>query len=142
MAKKIQVLMVEDDPGDVDLAMEAPKESKTDVELHVVDDGEKALQYLRRQSPYENAVRPELVLLDLNLPKKDGRQVLLEIKKDEGLRLIPVVILTTSDSDAEVLRAYDGGANCYVTKPVALDQFIRVMESIEKFWFMLVRLPE
>ena len=140
-AQRVEILLVEDDPGDVDLTKEALKDGKVLVNLTVLDDGEKALQYLRKESPYTQASRPDLVLLDLNLPKKDGREVLQEIKSDEGLSSIPVVILTTSDADADILKSYGVGGNCYVTKPVGFDQFRRVVKEIENFWFTVVKLP-
>ena len=109
--------------------------------MTVVGDGEKALQFLRRVGPYEGVVRPDLVLLDLNLPKVDGREVLAAVKSDSDLRMIPVVVLTTSASDADVLRAYGLGANCYITKPVGFDEFRRIVRAIEEFWFEVVKLP-
>ena len=139
--KPVEILLVEDNPGDIDLAREALEGSKVINTLHVVDDGEKAMQFLRRQAPYENAVIPDVILLDLNLPKKSGREVLEEIKNDPGLRSIPVVILTTSRSEEDVLRSYDLHANCYITKPIDLDQFIGVVRSIEDFWLSIVTLP-
>ncbi len=140
-AQSVNVLLVEDDAGDVDLTKEALKDSKVIVNLHVVEDGELALRFLRRETPYADAVRPDVILLDLNLPKKDGRQVLQEIKSDERFKSIPVVILTTSDADQDILRSYGVGGNCYVTKPVGLDQFVRVVKQIEDFWFTVVKLP-
>lgn len=137
----IDVLLVEDDPADVDLTKESLKESKVTVNLHVVNDGLKALQYLRREASYAGAARPDVVLLDLNLPKKDGREVLRDIKQDEDLKRIPVVILTTSDTETDILKSYDLGANCYITKPVGLDQFSKVVRAIEEFWFSVVKLP-
>jgi two-component system, chemotaxis family, response regulator Rcp1 len=141
ISRPIEVLLVEDNPGDVRLTREALKEGKVRNNLHVVSDGAEALAFLGRQGQYETAVRPDLILLDLNLPKKDGRQVLEEIKNDPVLRLIPVVILTSSQAEQDILRAYDLHANCYVTKPVDLDQFITVVKSIESFWFSIVKLP-
>jgi CheY-like chemotaxis protein len=137
----IEILLVEDSPADVRLAQEAMKEAKVLNNLSVVDDGIKAMQFLRREGPYAEAARPDLVLLDLNLPRKDGREVLDEIKRDEGLRRIPVVILTTSQTDEDILRAYDLHCNCYITKPVDFQQFMHVVKSIESFWLTLVRLP-
>ena len=137
----IDILLVEDDPGDVDLTKESLKQSKVAVNLQVVTDGVKALQYLRREGSYTDAVRPDVILLDLNLPKRDGREVLCEIKQDEDLKRIPVVILTTSDSETDILKSYGLGANCYVTKPVGLDQFSKVVRAIEEFWFSVVKLP-
>lgn len=137
----IQILLVEDSPGDVSLTRHALKQAKVANELHVVGDGEEAMAYLRRQPPFEDASRPELVLLDLNLPLKDGREVLAEMKQDEDLATIPVVILTTSSDEADVLRAYQLHANSYVTKPVDLTQFLEAVRSIEGFWLSIVRLP-
>lgn len=133
--------MVEDDAGDVQLTKEALRDSKLMIDLHVVDDGEKALQFLRRQKPYEGSPRPDLILLDLNLPKVDGREVLERVKSDASLRPIPIVVVTTSDADADIQRSYGLGANCYVTKPIGLDQFIKVVRVIEEFWMTVVKLP-
>ena len=140
-SKCIDVLLVEDDPGDVDLTRESLRESKVAVTLEVVNDGLKALQYLKREGPYAKAVRPDVILLDLNLPKRDGREVLREIKSDEDLKQIPVVVLTTSDTETDILQTYGLGANCYITKPVGLDQFSKVVRTIEEFWFSVVKLP-
>ena len=137
----IQVLLVEDNPGDVRLTKEALKEGKLLNHVSVVGDGVEALSFLRRQGKYADAVQPELILLDLNLPKKDGREVLAEIKADPCLRRIPVVILTTSSAEEDILRTYDLHANCYITKPVDLEQFMRVVKSIEDFWVSIVKLP-
>jgi CheY-like chemotaxis protein len=137
----IDILMVEDDPGDVRLTREALKGSKLLHSLNVVEDGVAALDYLRRNPPYRDAVRPDLVLLDLNLPRKDGREVLAAMKQDPALRAIPVVILTTSQAEEDVLRAYNLNANCYVTKPVDFDQFMRIVRTIEEFWLNVVTLP-
>ena len=139
--RTIDILMVEDDPGDVRLTREALKGSKLLHSLEVVDDGAAALDYLRKVGPYEHAVRPDIVLLDLNLPKKDGREVLAAMKQDPALRTIPVVILTTSQAEEDVLRAYNLSANCYVTKPVDFDQFMRIVRAIEEFWLNVVTLP-
>jgi len=133
--------MVEDDPGDVRLTREALKGSKLLHSLNVVEAGVAALDYLRRNAPYQEAVRPDLVLLDLNLPRKDGREVLAAMKQDPALRAIPVVILTTSQAEEDVLRAYNLNANCYVTKPVDFDQFMRIVRTIEEFWLNVVTLP-
>lgn len=141
IGKPITILIVEDNPGDVRLTIEALKDSKVRNNLSVVGDGEEALAFLRREGKYAHAPRPDLILLDLNLPKKDGREVLAEIKTDEQLRRIPVVILTTSQAEEDVLKAYNLYANCYVTKPVDLDQFIKVVKSIEDFWLTIVKLP-
>src|SRR5919197_4493518 len=137
----IEVLLVEDNPGDVRLTKEALKEGKLLNHVTVVGDGVEALSFLRIQGQYADAAPPDLILLDLNLPKKDGRQVLAEIKTDPSLRRIPVVVLTTSSAEEDILKTYDLHANCYVTKPVDLEQFMRVVKSIEDFWVTVVRLP-
>jgi CheY-like chemotaxis protein len=134
-------LLVEDNPGDVRLTVEALRDSKVRNRIHVVDDGEKALAFLRCEGEYADARRPDLILLDLNLPRKDGREVLAEIKKDPTLQAIPVVILTSSAAEQDVVQAYNLHANCYITKPVDLEQFLRVIRSIEDFWLMVVMLP-
>ncbi len=138
----IEILLVEDNPGDVRLTVEALKEGKVYNNLNVVADGVEALAYLRRQEQYGEAKTPDIILLDLNLPKMDGREVLEEIKEDEVLKRIPVVVLTTSKADEDILRVYDLHANCYITKPVDLDQFITVVKSIKDFWFTVVKLPK
>jgi CheY-like chemotaxis protein len=132
---------VEDNPGDVRLTIEALKEGKVSNSLSVARDGVEALSFLRREGPHAKAARPDLILLDLNLPKKDGREVLAEIKDDSSLRRIPVVVLTTSKAEEDILRTYDLHANCYITKPVDLEQFISVVRSIDDFWLSVVRLP-
>ena len=137
----IEILLVEDNPGDVRLTREALREGKVRNHLTVVGDGVEALAYLRRAGKYAGAPRPDLIFLDLNLPKKDGREVLEEIKSDEALKRIPVVVLTTSKAEEDVLKSYNLHANCYVTKPVDLDQFIRVVKSVNDFWFTVVKLP-
>jgi len=137
----IEILLVEDNPGDVRLTREALKGSKVLNHLNVVEDGAAALDYLNRTAPYEDAVRPDIVLLDLNLPKKDGREVLETIKASPLLKTIPVVILTTSQAEEDVLRAYNLNANCYVSKPVDFDQFLRIVQTIEEFWLTVVTLP-
>lgn len=142
MTRPAEILLVEDNDADVRLTREALIEGKIRNNLHVVSDGVQALEFLRRQGRYGSAVRPDLILLDLNLPKKDGREVLEDIKGDPALRRIPVVILTSSRAEEDILRAYNLHANCYVTKPVDFDQFIRVVQSIEEFWFAIVKLPE
>ncbi len=139
--QRIEILLVEDNPGDVRLTKEALKEGKILNSLNVVSDGVEAMAFLRREGNYNGAPRPELILLDLNLPKKDGREVLAEIKRDPGLRLIPVVILTSSAAEQDIVKSYNLHANCYVTKPVDLDQFIEVVKSIENFWLAVVKLP-
>ncbi len=140
-SRPIDILLVEDNPGDADLAREALESSKLNNQLYVVDDGEKAMSFLNRQGPYAGMQRPDLILLDLNLPKKDGRQVLAEIKRDDDLKRIPVVILTTSQAEEDVIRTYDLHANCYITKPIDLEQFLHVVRSIEDFWLSIVILP-
>ena len=137
----INVLLVEDDPGDVLMTREAFEEHKVGNRLNVVSDGVDALAYLRKEEPYQGAVRPDLILLDLNLPKRDGREVLAEIKNDSSLRQIPVVVLTTSQADEDVLRSYQLHANAYVTKPVDFDRFVRVVKQIDEFFISVVRLP-
>ena len=140
-SKAIDILLVEDNPGDVELTREALHDSKVHMRLHVVSDGVEALAFLRRQGKYADVPRPDLMLLDLNLPRKDGRGVLAEVKQDPDLKQIPVVILTSSQAEQDILRAYELQANCYVTKPVDLDQFITIVRSIEQFWFTIVKLP-
>lgn len=137
----IQVLLVEDSPGDIRLTQEALKDAKIHINLHVVRDGEQAMSFLMREGEHANAPRPDLILLDLNLPKKDGRAVLEEIKNSPDLKSIPIVILTTSLSDEDVLRSYLLHANCYITKPVNLDGFLKVVKSIDNFWLSIVTLP-
>jgi Response regulator containing a CheY-like receiver domain and an HTH DNA-binding domain len=141
LVKPIEILLVEDNPGDVRLTIEALKEAKVINHLTVLKDGVEALTFLRRQGPYADAPRPHLIVLDLNLPKKDGREVLADIKADDCLKRIPVVVLTTSQDEQDVLKSYNLHANCYITKPVDLDQFIRVVRSIEDFWLGIVVLP-
>lgn len=137
----IEILLVEDSPGDVRLTREALKDGKVRNTLTVVSDGEMAMRYLRRQGEYSSAVRPDLILLDLNLPRKHGREVLAEVKADPELRDIPVVILTNSSAEEDICRAYDLQAICYVTKPVDLQQFIKVIRIVESFWLAVVELP-
>jgi CheY-like chemotaxis protein len=137
----IEILLVEDNPGDVRLTREALKDSKLHNNLSVVEDGAEALAFLRRQGKYANAPRPDILLLDLNLPRIDGRQVLEEIKQDDELKRIPVVVLTTSASEQDILMSYNLHANCYITKPVDLNQFITIVKNIENFWFSIVKLP-
>lgn len=139
--KALQILMVEDNPDDVDLTREALKDAKVVVDMEVVQDGVEAMAYLRREGPYAQASRPDLILLDLNMPRKDGREVLAEVKADPGLRRIPVVVLTTSQAEEDIVRAYDLHVNCYIAKPVDFDQFIKVVKAIEGFWFSVVTLP-
>lgn len=139
--RPIEILLVEDNPGDVRLTREALKEGKVLNHLHVVEDGEDAVRFLRREGEFDGAVRPDLVLLDLNLPRKSGHEVLEEIKTDTDLRRIPVVVLTSSEAETDIARSYDRYANAYITKPVDLDQFISVVRAVEDFWLEVVRLP-
>ena len=141
MKPSVEILLVEDSPGDIRLTQEAFKEGKLVNRLHVVQDGEAAMAFLRREGAYAQVIRPDLILLDLNLPKKDGREVLAEIKADGSLRRIPVVVLTTSQAEQDILEAYELHANCYITKPVNFDQFLRVVRSVEDFWLTIVKLP-
>src|ERR1700761_8681678 len=137
----IQVLLVEDNPGDVRLTREAFRDAKMHLELHVVNDGVEAMEFLLRQGEFRESTRPDLILLDLNLPRKDGREVLAEIKNHETLKSIPVVVLTTSASDADIEKSYLLHANCYISKPVELEGFLAVVQSIDDFWLTVVRLP-
>ncbi len=137
----IEILLVEDNPGDVRLTIEALKEGKVANKINVAVDGIEALAFLRREGKYENAPKPDLILLDLNLPKKNGREVLAEIKMNTHLKCIPVVILTSSQAEKDIVTTYNLHANCYITKPVDFDQFINVVKSIESFWFSVVKLP-
>jgi chemotaxis family two-component system response regulator Rcp1 len=139
--RPIEILLVEDNPGDVRLTIEGLNEGKVRNNLHVARDGVEALAFLRRQAQFADMVRPDLILLDLNLPRKDGREVLAEIKSDADLKTIPVVVLTTSRAEQDVLNSYQLQANCYITKPVDLEQFITVVRSIEDFWLTIVTLP-
>lgn len=139
--RHIEILLVEDNPGHVRLTQEAFKEIKLSNQLHVVRDGEEAMAFLHRQGQYANAVRPDLILLDLNLPKKDGRQVLAELKADEALKRIPVVVLTTSKAEQDITQVYDLHTNCYITKPIDMEQFITVVQAIGDFWLSIVKLP-
>jgi len=137
----VELLLVEGSPGDARLAREGLSECRIHNNLHVAEDGVKAMAFLRREGEYAKAPRPDLILLDLNLPRKDGRQVLREIKEDERLKVIPIVILTTSKAEEDIIKSYSLHANCYVTKPLGLQQFLDVVRSIEDFWFTIVRLP-
>ena len=137
----IEILLVEDNPGDVRLTKEALKEGKVYSNLHTVKDGVEAMEFLRRQGKYSSVPRPDIILLDLNLPRKDGREVLQEIKSDSSLKRIPVVVLTTSKAEEDVLRTYNLHANCYVTKPVDLEKFMVVVKTIDTFWLTVVTLP-
>ena len=140
--KAIEILLVEDNPGDVRLTIEAFKEGQISNNLHVVKDGVEAMSFLRREGGYATVVHPDLILLDLNLPKKAGSEVLAEIKADEELKRIPVVILTTSSADEDILKAYNLHANCYIAKPLDMEQFVRVIKLIEDFWLTIVKLPK
>ncbi len=137
----IDILLVEDNPGDARLAKEALKESKIHNNLYIVLDGEEALQFLRKEGEFSGAVTPDLILLDLNLPKIDGREVLDTVKRDENLKMIPVVILTTSRAEEDIIKSYKLHANCFISKPLDLDQFMKVVRSIEDFWLSIVKLP-
>jgi chemotaxis family two-component system response regulator Rcp1 len=139
--KPVEILLVEDNAGDVDLALEALEDSKIRNTVHVAGDGEEAMAFLHRTGKHTAAPRPDIILLDLNLPKKDGREVLADIKADDNLKRIPVVILTTSQAEEDILRSYNLHCNCYITKPIDLHQFIRVVKAIEDFWLTIVKLP-
>jgi chemotaxis family two-component system response regulator Rcp1 len=139
--KTIEILLAEDNLGDVRLAIETFKDAKIHNQVNVVPDGVEAMAYLRKQGKYANATRPDVILLDLNMPRKDGREVLKEVKEDPDLRRIPVVVLTISQAEQDIQKAYDLHANCYISKPVDLTQFNKVVQSIENFWFMIVKLP-
>lgn len=139
--RPVEILLVEDSPSDADLTADALSEGKVLNNLHWVEDGVEALAFLRRQGKHGDAPRPDIILLDLNLPKKDGREVLAEVKADPSLKLIPVVILTTSAAERDILRTYELNANCYVTKPIGLEQFMEVVKLIETFWLAVVQLP-
>jgi len=138
----VQILLVEDSPGDIRLTREVLRDAKIANELHIVGDGEQAMAFLRCEGAYAAKERPDLILLDLNLPRKDGREVLAELKDDPDLHLIPVIVLTTSVVEQDVLRSYDLNAACYITKPIDLDEFVTVVRSIESFWLSIVRLPQ
>jgi len=138
---RVEILLVEDNPGDADLARETLAGSKINNTLHVVSDGEKAMDFLKQRRAYTAAPRPDIILLDLNLPRKDGREVLAEIKQDDALKRIPVVILTSSSAEEDILRSYNLHANCYITKPIDFKQFTKVVHSIEDFWLTIVKLP-
>ena len=140
-SEPIEILLVEDNSGDARLAVEALKESKVHNNLHHVLDGVEAMRFLRRQEKYARVPTPDLILLDLNMPRKDGREVLAEIKEDSQLRMIPVVILTTSDAELDLIKSYDLHANAYVVKPIDLERFIEIVQAIEDFWFSIVKLP-
>jgi two-component system, chemotaxis family, response regulator Rcp1 len=137
----IQILLVEDSPGDIRLTQEVLRGARIANQLHVAQDGEDAMRFLRREDDHADAPRPDLILLDLNLPRKDGREVLAELKADADLHTIPVIVLTTSAEERDILRSYELSANSYITKPIDLDEFIAVVRSIESFWLSIVRLP-
>ena len=139
--KPVEILLVEDNPADVRLTIEALKDAKVYNQLNVVSNGADALTYLRREGPYTDSTRPDLILLDLNLPKMGGLEVLDEIKGDPDLRMIPVVVVTTSQAEQDIIKSYNSHANCYICKPVDLDQFITVIQSIQNFWLTIVKLP-
>lgn len=141
LTKPIQILLVEDNEGDIYLTIDAFKDGKFENQINVVRNGEEAIRYLFKQEPYGNAVTPDLILLDINLPKVDGKEVLRLIKNDEKLRSIPVVILTTSSAEKDIIDSYNGHANCYILKPVKLESFLSVVQSIENFWISIVTLP-
>ena len=139
--KTVEILLVEDNPGDARLTQEAIREAQSHNHLNWVIDGVEALTFLRKEGPHRQAPRPDLILLDLNLPRKDGRELLAEIKRDDQLKRIPVIVLTTSEAEEDISRAYRLKANCYITKPPQLDQLVRIIKSIEEFWFRVARLP-
>ena len=141
-SRPIDILLVEDDPGDVLITKEALEHSKVTNSLNIVDDGEQALAYLRHEGDYADATRPDLILLDLNLPRRDGREVLAEVKADPDLRRIPIVVLTTSQAEEDILRSYDLHANAFVSKPVDFDRFVEVVRQVDEFFFTVVRLPD
>lgn len=142
MTAPIEILLVEDNPGDIRLTTEALRRGRVANTLHVVDDGDKALAFLRREGEYADAPRPGLVLLDLNLPGLDGRDVLAEVKSDPSLRRVPIIVLTTSSADRDIANSYDLGANCFISKPVELSEFLDVIKSFEGFWLSVVHLPD
>ncbi len=141
LVRPIEILLVEDNPGDLRLTREALADAKVRNNLNSAVDGVEALKYLRQEKPYENAARPDLILLDLSLPRKDGREVLLEIKNDPKLKRIPVVVVTSSAEEQDIVKSYNLHANCYVTKPIDLQQFVTVVRAIEDFWMTIVKLP-
>ena len=141
LGNPIDILLVEDNPDDVDITIEALKDAKVKNALYHAKDGVEALAFLRQEGEYTDVPRPDVILLDLNLPRKDGREVLAEIKTDEDLKSIPIIVLTTSQAEEDILRAYQLNANCYITKPVDFEQFVEVVKGIEEFWFTIVKLP-
>jgi CheY-like chemotaxis protein len=140
-AEFVQILLVEDSPADIRLTCEALRDAKVLNDLHVVRDGVEALAFLRHEPPFTDSPRPDLIILDLNLPRKDGKEVLAELQEDPVLKSIPVAVLTTSAQEIDIAQSYNLGANCYLTKPVDLDQFLRVVQAVEDFWLGMVRLP-
>ena len=141
LQNQVEILLVEDNIGDVRLTTEALKEGKITNNISVVNDGVEALAFLRKEGKYKDAPRPDLIFLDLNMPRKDGREVLVEIKNDPSLKTIPVIILTTSQADQDILMTYEAHANCFITKPVNLEQFLKITKMIEEFWLTMVKLP-
>jgi CheY-like chemotaxis protein len=139
--RTIEILLVEDNPGDANLTRIALADREVNVNLSVVTDGVEAMDFLHRQGEYHHAIHPDLILLDWNLPRKNGREVLIEIKSDQKLQRIPIVILSTSEAESDILKAYNLHANCYITKPVDFDEFVQIIQSIEQFWFTIVKLP-
>jgi CheY-like chemotaxis protein len=139
--RTIEILLVEDNPGDANLTRIALADREVNVNLSVVTDGVEAMDFLHRQGEYQQAIHPDLILLDWNLPRKNGREVLIEIKADERLQRIPIVVLTTSAAEEDILKAYNLHANCYITKPVDFNKFVQIVQSIEEFWFTIVKLP-
>ncbi|MBF0557462.1 MAG: response regulator [Nitrospirae bacterium] len=137
----VEILLIDDNPADKRLAIEAFKECKTCHHLNTVDDGVEAMEFLQRKGPYADAVKPDLIILDLNLPRKDGREVLADVRGDQALKYIPIVVMSISDAGSDILNIYNLGANCYITKPIDLEQFIHVVRRIEEFWFQIVKLP-
>lgn len=141
IGKLVDILLIEDNPGDVRMTQEVLKESKILNKMYVIEDGVEAMAFLRREGKYANAPRPDLILLDLNLPRKDGHEVLAEVKSDDGLKRIPVVVLTISEAEDDILKSYDLHGNCYIIKPIDFKGFIKVVKSIEDFWLTIVNLP-
>ena len=139
--KFIQVLLIEDDPQDVEITKEVMELSKVKININVVNNGAEALSYMRKENGYTEAIRPDLILLDLNMPKMNGKEFLDEIKKDDDFKMIPVVVLTTSKADEDIIKSYKLGASCYITKPVGLDQFQEVVQAVDNFWFTVVKYP-
>lgn len=138
----VEILLVEDDPGDIELIKETISSSKLKINLQIVNDGSKAISYLKKQGQYSDKTEPDLVILDLNLPLKNGMEVLKEVKSDEDIKHIPIIVMTTSDQDSDVLKSYKLGANSYVTKPMGIEQFSHIVNTIEDFWLTIVKLPK